>query len=94
MRLQKRYVEIGGSLLVFVTDREAPTTNNVSERALRPSAIFRKVANGCHAEWGAEVFAAVRSVINTGLLNGLAPIEAIRATLQRRSIFNIAEAPR
>ena len=29
-------------LFVFITDRDVPATNNVCERALRPSVIFRK----------------------------------------------------
>ena len=40
---------IGGDrahLFGFVTDRDVPATNNTSERHLRPSVIFRKVANG------------------------------------------------
>jgi hypothetical protein len=35
-----------------------PYTNNVSERHLRPSVIFRKVTNGFRCEWGAEMFCA------------------------------------
>jgi hypothetical protein len=31
-------------------------TNNVSERHLRPSVIFRKVINGFRCEWGAETY--------------------------------------
>ncbi len=68
-------------LFVFVTDRDVPPTNNVSERALRPSVIFRKVTNGFRSQWGSEVYAAVRSVISTGHLNGMTALQAIRATL-------------
>ena len=42
-------------LFVFVTNRSVPYTNNVSERHLRPSVIFRKVTNGFRCEWGAEL---------------------------------------
>ena len=48
-------------LFVFVTRRDVPATNNVSERALRPSVIFRKVTNGFRSGWGAEVYADIRS---------------------------------
>jgi transposase len=51
-------------LFRFITRRDVPYTNNASERALRPSVIFRKVTGG--AEWGAEVYAAAASVIATG----------------------------
>jgi transposase IS66 family protein len=46
-----------------------PYTNNVSERALRPSVIFRKVANGFRSEWGAETSAAFRSLAGTANAN-------------------------
>ena len=38
--------------------RPVPYTNNISERHLRPSVIFRKVSNGFRCEWGAETYAA------------------------------------
>lgn len=39
-----------GHLLLFVTDRDVPPTNDVSKRALRPSVIFRKVTNSFRSE--------------------------------------------
>ena len=66
---------------VFAARRDVPTTNNVSERALRPSVIFRKVTNGFRSGWGAEVHADICSVIATGLLNGCTAFDAIRNTL-------------
>jgi len=30
------------------------------------SVIFRRVTNGFRSEWGRDLFAAVRSVVNTG----------------------------
>ena len=59
-------------------------------RDLRPSVIFRKVTNGTRSDWGAECFAAVRSVIGTGRLNGLSPLEAIAQTIDGQSILNPA----
>ena len=41
-------------LFVFTTRRDVPATNTVSERALRPSVIFRKVTNGFRSGWGAK----------------------------------------
>ena len=87
-RLRQRYAKCKEGLLVLVTDREVPFTNNESERALRPSVIFRKVTNGTRSEWGAEFFAAVRSVIGTGRLHGLSPFQAIAQTIDGRSILN------
>jgi transposase len=55
-------------LFRFVIHRDVPYTNNVCERALRPSVIFRKVTNGFRAQWGANAYAAAVSVIATGRL--------------------------
>ena len=77
-------------LLVFLARRDMPKarfqhdvepTNNVSERALRPSVIFRKVTNGFRSGWGAKVYADLCSIVATGRLNGRSPLAAIRAAL-------------
>ena len=52
-----------------------PPTNNISERNLRPSVIFRKVTNGFRCEWGAETYAAFRSVVSTAKANGASVLE-------------------
>lgn len=72
-------------LFVFVTDRDMPATNNVSERNLRPSVIFRKVTHGFRAEWGAAAYAACRSVVSTAKLNSNAILTAIRNPLRPNS---------
>jgi len=48
----KRIAANRAHLFVFVTDRAVPATNNVSERHLRPSVIFRKVTNRFRCELG------------------------------------------
>lgn len=45
-KLHKRMLANRAHLFVFMINRAAPCTNNVSERHLRPSVIFRKVTNG------------------------------------------------
>jgi transposase len=80
-KLRKRIAANRGHLFVFVTDRRVPYTNNVSERHLRPSVIFRKVTNGFRCEWGAETYAAFRSVVSTAKANQTAVIRAIRTAL-------------
>jgi transposase len=52
-------------------------TNNVSERALRPSVIQRKVTNGYRAKWAADAEAALRSTIDTQRIKGKQPFQAI-----------------
>ncbi len=70
-------------LLVFLTRRDIAPTNNESERALRPSVIFRKVTNGFRSFWGAQVYADICSVVATGNRWGQSPLAAIRAALSR-----------
>jgi transposase len=65
-------------LFVFLTNRELPPTNNDSERTIRPCVIFRKVTYCFRSGWGAELYADIRSVIETGRRRA---IDAIRLTL-------------
>jgi transposase len=64
--LRKRLAKDRAHLFVFVTDRQVPYTNNVSERNLRPSVVFRKVTNGFRSDWGTDTYAAFRSVVGQG----------------------------
>ena len=93
IRLHKRYTKVQAQLLVFMSDREVPTTNNVSEQALRMSAVFRKVTNGFRVEWGAELYGGVRTVVATGRRQGFTALAAIRTTLEEGSIFAPPPAP-
>ena len=68
-------------LLVFLTRRDVEPTNNVSERGLRPSVIFRKVTNGFRSVWGAKVYADLCSIVGTGRLAGRSPLASIRAVI-------------
>jgi transposase len=45
------------------------------------SVIFRKVTNGFRADWGRDLFAAVRSIVNTSKRQGLSAFESILAAL-------------
>ena len=58
-----------------------PYTNNISERHLRPSVIFRKVSNGFRCEWGAETYAAFRSVVSTAKANRASVLDTVRFVL-------------
>src|ERR1700722_15001338 len=68
-------------LLVFLRRRDVEATNNNSERALRPSVIFRRVTNGFRSEWGANVYADLCSVVAPGRLAGRTALAAIRDAL-------------
>jgi transposase len=80
-KLRKRIAANRAHLFLFVTNRDVPYTNNVSERNLRPSVIFRKVTNGFRCEWGAETYAAFRSVVSTAKAKRASVLEALRAAL-------------
>jgi len=80
-RLRKRYGKHRGSLFTFLDHPEIAPDNNSSERALRPTATYRKVTGGFRSDWGADLYAAVRSTIGTAAKKGSHAFSAIRSTL-------------
>ena len=78
IRLRKRYGELIDNLFLFLEDAAIPPTNNSSEQAIRMSTIFRRVTNCFRSEWGRDLLAAVRSVVNTGKRQGLTAYQAIQ----------------
>jgi transposase len=84
-KLRRRIARDREHLFVFITDRDVPATNNVSERALRPSVIFRKVTNGFRSEWGAQTYAAFRSVVSTAKTNNRSVLADLRRVLSTAS---------
>ncbi len=90
IRLQNRYRALQDNLFLFLDDPTIPATNNASEQALRWSVIFRKVTNGFRSDWGRDLFANVRSVVNTGKRQGLSAFESILAALNPlESLFSL-----
>lgn len=85
-RLRRRIARDRAHLFVFVTERDVPATNNVSERALRPSVIFRKVTNGFRSEWGADTYAAFRSVVSTAKASSHSVLNDLRKALAAPSL--------
>ena len=85
-KLQKTLKAIRGNLFVFMTNREIEATNNGSERALRPGAVYRKITNGFRSEWGAAFYADIRSVVETARRRSLRALDAIRITLKRKPL--------
>lgn len=78
-----------GKFFVFLTDRRVPATNNISEREIRPSVVFRKVTNGFRSEWGAGVHAGYRSLTSTARLHAHTAIDAVRALVSRQKIHGM-----
>jgi transposase len=79
--LQRQIKAWRTKFFVFLVDRRVPPTNNVSEREIRPSVVFRKVTNGFRSDWGAQVHAGYRSITGTARLKGQAALEAVRDLL-------------
>ena len=64
-RLRKRCGKHRSHLFTFLDHPKVPADNNGSKRELRPTATYRKVTGGFRPDWGAGLFAGVRSVIGT-----------------------------
>lgn len=86
-RLRKRYARFREHLFTFLDHPEITADNNASERDLRPTATYRKVTGGFRSDWGADLFAAVRSVIGTARRRGIDAYQAIRETLRGHSVI-------
>jgi transposase len=80
-RLRKRYGKVREHLFTFLTHPDVTADNNASERELRPTATYRKVTGGFRSGWGADLYAAIRSVIGTAKRRGVDAYQAIRDTL-------------
>ncbi len=81
-KLQEVIKKVRQHLFVFVTNRDLPATNNGSEQALRPCVTFRKVTNCFRSQWGADLYADIRSVIETARRRTVGALEAIQLTLK------------
>ena len=79
---------------VFLADRRVPATNNISEREIRPSVVFRKVSGGFRSDWGAAVHAGYRSTVSTARLYGQTALQAIANLIDGNPLPNMrAEIP-
>ncbi len=86
-RLRKRYAQHRSHLFTFLDHPEVAPDNNSSERELRPTATYRKVTGGFRSDWGADLFAAFRSVVGTAARRGIGAYDAIKSTLQGASVL-------
>jgi transposase len=89
LRLRKRYGKCRNSLFTFVEHPEVAPDNNSSERALRPTATYRKVTGGFRSTWGAELYAAVRSTVGTATRQGISAFQAIQSTLAISATYQV-----
>lgn len=85
-KLKRMVKKFRQHFFVFLTNRNLPPTNNGSERALRPCVVFRKVTNCFRSEWGASLYADIRSVLETARRRSIDPLRAIRLTLNGQAL--------
>jgi len=64
-----------------MSNRDVPSTNNESERSLRPCVTYRKITNGFRSQWGAFQYADIRSAIETARRQSITPLKAIQNIL-------------
>jgi transposase len=76
-------------LFTFLEHPDVPPDNNSSERELRHTAMYRKVTGGFRSQWGADLFAAVRSIVGTASRKGIDAYHAIRAVLGGSSVIQL-----
>ena len=86
-RLRKRYGKVRAHLFTFLDHPELAPDNNSSERELRPTATYRKVTGGFRSNWGTVLFAGFRSVVGTAARRGIGAYQAIKMTLQGKSVL-------
>jgi transposase len=73
LRLQKRKTEV----IRFLTDPNAPFTNNEAERDLRMGKVRQKVSGCFRIVRGAEIFCSLRTVTATARKQGWSVIETL-----------------
>ncbi len=86
-RLRKRYGKVQTHLFTFLEHPDAPPANNGTERELQPTATYRKVTGGFRSTWGADLFAGVRSIIDTAARPRKNAYQAICAVLGKDSVI-------
>jgi transposase len=76
------------NLFVFMKNRAITPTNNCSEQAIRPCVTFRKVTNCFRSEWGAKLYADIRSTLETARRRAIGALQAIRLTLDDKPLLD------
>jgi len=79
---QKRMVKYSGHLFNFLLNKDIPPDNNGSERAIRNFKVKQKISGFFKSDEGANIYATIRSVIDTAIKNNQNPFEIIRLIAQ------------
>ena len=90
LRIWRRLFRHADELFTFLQDARVPADNNGSERDIRSLAAARSDGGTHRAPWSAAAFARLKSVIVTGMKNGVRfiqyGIEVVRAKLQGKRL--------
>ena len=92
-RLRNRIIKHNQELFPFLDDPSIEPTNNRAERQLRPMVIMRKLTFGNRSHSGALNQAAIMSIVETGVLNGIEPLDICLA-LSLKPLTSLTELPR
>lgn len=79
---QKRMVKYSDHLFNFLLNKDIPPDNNGSERAIRNFKVKQKISGFFKSDEGANIYATIRSVIDTSIKNKQNPFEIIRLIAQ------------
>jgi len=79
---QKRMVKHSDHLFNFLLNKDIPPDNNGSERAIRNFKVKQKISGFFKSVEGANIYATIRSVIDTAIKNNQNPFEIIRLIAQ------------
>lgn len=79
---QKRMVKYFDYVFSFLRNKDVPPDNNGSERAIRNFKVKLKISGFFKSFGGAQVYATIRSVIDTAIKNNQNPLEIIRLIAQ------------
>jgi hypothetical protein len=91
--LRRRIIKHNQELFTFLDNPVVEPTNNRAERQLRPIVIMRKVTFGSRSALGALNQAVIMSIIQTGVLNGIEPLDICLA-LSFKPLTSLIELPR
>ena len=92
-RLRNRIIRHNQEMFPFLDDPSVEPTNNRAERQLRPMVIKRKLTFGNRSDSGASNEAVVMSVVETGVLNDVEPLDIFLA-LSVKPLTSFVELPK
>jgi regulator of replication initiation timing len=92
-RLRNRIIRHNQELFIFLDNPSVEPTNNRAERQLRPMVIMRKLTLGNRSDLGALKQAVMMSIVETGVLNDVEPLDIFLA-LSTKPLASFSELPR